>query len=241
MAPVSLSLLPKERQMRKLIAFLLCTASAYGQFGIGSNDAKKIRGFSVCADAPASGEALVFDGSCYRPSAAGGGGGLVTATGTLDFGAIADGTCADLTFAATGFATGTAVVLGVPAGLSPGLAPEAFISATDTAKVRLCNFTGGSTDPPSGTYRVTAITSAVTATATVDFASMVDGGCNDQTMTLAGAAVGNSIALGRPAASEAGLHVIGFISATNTVTLRACNWSGATLDPAPATYRATSN
>lgn len=57
----------------RIVLLLAFALSAYGQFGVFNSDAKKIRGTSVCADAPMNGEALVFDGSCYRPQAVEGG------------------------------------------------------------------------------------------------------------------------------------------------------------------------
>jgi len=77
------------------------------------------------------------------------------------------------------------------------------------------------------------------ATATLDFPSI---GANDTaalTMTVTGAAVGDSVELGAPSTIEAGLVWCGFVSATNTVTVRVHNTSGGAVDPASATWRAT--
>jgi hypothetical protein len=88
--------------------------------------------------------------------------------------------------------------------------------------------------------RATALESRVlTTTASVNFASMATGATNEQTVTLTGAVTGDAVMLGPPAGLEAGLLVQGRVTASNTVTLRAFNLSGATLDPAAATWRVT--
>lgn len=79
----------------------------------------------------------------------------------------------------------------------------------------------------------------LSATAALDFASIATTASADLTITVAGAAVGDAVSLGLPAAPTAGLVFIGFVSATNTVTVRAMNITGSGVDAASATYRAT--
>jgi hypothetical protein len=57
--------------------------------------------------------------------------------------------------------------------------------------------------------------------------------------SLPGASAGDSVAAGWPAGLESGLIGTMRISASNTVSVRVCNLSGAALDPAAATFRAT--
>jgi hypothetical protein len=61
----------------------------------------------------------------------------------------------------------------------------------------------------------------------------------DLTITVTGAVVGASVHLGLPASPAAGIIFQGFVSATNTVTIRATNISAGAVDPASASYRAT--
>lgn len=79
----------------------------------------------------------------------------------------------------------------------------------------------------------------LTATATLDFGSINAAASEDLTITVAGAAVNDSVSLGLPAAPTAGIMFRGFVSAANTVTVRATNITGGPINPASATYRAT--
>lgn len=74
------------------------------------------------------------------------------------------------------------------------------------------------------------------ATATLDFASINAVSSADLTITLPGAAVGNTVSLGLPAAPQAGLVFFAFVSAANTVTVRAMNITAGALDAASASY-----
>jgi len=84
----------------------------------------------------------------------------LTASATLNFGAIASGACAaDLTFALPGAAPGNAVAPGWPGGLAPGLIANMRVSAANTIAVRLCNLSGGTISPGSATYTGTIVRS----------------------------------------------------------------------------------
>jgi hypothetical protein len=76
-------------------------------------------------------------------------------------------------------------------------------------------------------------------TATLDFGSIAAAASADLTITVTGASTGDSVSLGLPAAPTAGIIFQGFVSASNTVTVRATNITGSPVDPASATYRAT--
>jgi hypothetical protein len=124
---------------------------------------------------------------------------------------------------------GNLVSAGAPCGTGSGAALAAgFGVLTATA---------------SGTTTVSIDTATVptflTAAAVVDFPSIVGGSCGEQTVTLAGAAAGDSVATGWPAALAAGLTGMGRVSGANAVTLRLCNVTGSAIDPASATYRVT--
>lgn len=79
----------------------------------------------------------------------------------------------------------------------------------------------------------------LTATAALNFASINAAASADLTITVAGAAVNDSVALGLPAAPTAGIVFNAFVSAANTVTVRATNITAGAVDPASATYRVT--
>jgi hypothetical protein len=86
----------------------------------------------------------------------------------------------------------------------------------------------------------TPVRKVLSATATLDFAStltLVDSA--DLTVTVTGAAVGDAVFIGLPAAPTAGFTFMGFVSAADTVTVRAHNCTAGTVDPASATYRVT--
>ena len=96
----------------------------------------------------------------------------------------------------------------------------------------------------TGTQTVVAVDSAtvptyLTAAGVLDFTSIPPGACADSTLGMPGASTGDSVAPGWPAGFEGGLIGIMRISTSNTVAVRVCNLSGATVDPAAAIFRAT--
>lgn len=80
------------------------------------------------------------------------------------------------------------------------------------------------------------LTSVLGATATLNFGSIATTASADLTITVTGAAVGNTVALALPAAPAAGIVFNAFVSAANTVTVRATNVTGSSVDPASASY-----
>jgi hypothetical protein len=80
------------------------------------------------------------------------------------------------------------------------------------------------------------ITKVLTATASLNFPSISAAAQADLTITVTGAAVGDEVMMSLPAAPAAGLVFNAFVSATNTVTVRASNISGSPVDAAAASY-----
>lgn len=79
----------------------------------------------------------------------------------------------------------------------------------------------------------------ITATATLDFPSISSNSQAVLTMTVTGAAVGDAVILGAPSTIENDLNWSGFVSATDTVSIRLHHTSGGAIDPASATWKAT--
>jgi hypothetical protein len=87
----------------------------------------------------------------------------------------------------------------------------------------------------------TKILKVLSASATLDFGSTIAGASTDLTITVTGAALGDTVAVGVPNGSVgANGDFWGWVSATNTVTIRFTNPNlVTTLDPASGTFRAT--
>jgi hypothetical protein len=80
------------------------------------------------------------------------------------------------------------------------------------------------------------VSNILVGTATLDFPSIAGALQDDLTITVTGAAVGDSVALSLPAAPTVGISFNAFVSAANTVTVRATNTTAVAIDPASATY-----
>jgi hypothetical protein len=78
-----------------------------------------------------------------------------------------------------------------------------------------------------------------TGTGTLNFPSIAAGAIEVLTVTVTGAATGDTVILGPPSTIEAGLTWSGFVSATNTVTVRVHNTTASPIDPASASWRAS--
>lgn len=74
------------------------------------------------------------------------------------------------------------------------------------------------------------------ATLTHDFGLIAAQSQATQTVTVTGAAVGDSVIV-RPTTAVNGIIVDGTVTADNTVTVRAVNYSSAGVDPASQVYR----
>lgn len=85
----------------------------------------------------------------------------------------------------------------------------------------------------------TVITKILSATASLNFPSIAAGAVSTLTITVSGAASGDSVQVTPPSTIEAGLMWCGFVSAADTVTVRLRNATASAIDPAAATWRAT--
>jgi hypothetical protein len=82
----------------------------------------------------------------------------LTSTASLNFSSTSAQSSADLTITVTGAADGDAVSLGVPNGsVNNNSNYTAWVSASNTVTVRFNNYSSGSIDPASGTFRVSVI------------------------------------------------------------------------------------
>ena len=79
----------------------------------------------------------------------------------------------------------------------------------------------------------------LTNSATLTFTAIASGGCSaDKTFAVPGAVMGDAVAPGWPSGLEAGLVGMMRVSAANTIAVRLCNLSGASVTPASAAFRA---
>lgn len=76
-----------------------------------------------------------------------------------------------------------------------------------------------------------------TATATLDFGPIGANGYSNLTITVGGALENDVVSLGRPSAETNLIVTTGFVSANNTVTVKAQNLTGSTVDQDSLTYR----
>lgn len=85
----------------------------------------------------------------------------------------------------------------------------------------------------------TLTTNQLTGTGVLDFPEIgASGDYEDLTIAVTGATAGSAVSLGLPAAPAAGVVFNAWVSATDTVTVRATNATASPIDPASATYRA---
>ena len=86
--------------------------------------------------------------------------------------------------------------------------------------------------------RMTSGGNILTNTASLNFGSIASNGTAELTITVTGAATGDAVYLGAPSTIESGIVFAGYVSASNTVTVRLHNTTGGAVDPAAATWRA---
>ena len=88
---------------------------------------------------------------------------ILTGTGSVDFTALAAGSCETFTVTVTGAANGDPVFVGIPAAAwatTEYATIQAWVSATDTVTVKRCNLTNASTaltNPAAVTIRATVV------------------------------------------------------------------------------------
>jgi hypothetical protein len=80
------------------------------------------------------------------------------------------------------------------------------------------------------------ITKVLSTSGTLTFPLIAAVSQNTQTFTVSGAAVGDEVILALPAAPTAGIVFNAFVSAANTVSVRASNITAAGVTPGAATY-----
>ena len=80
--------------------------------------------------------------------------------------------------------------------------------------------------------------SDLTAEAVIDIAPVPDGACvlDSTAVTVTGAALGGRPTIGVSFALPAGVTLTAKVIGPNSMKVEVCNWSGATFDPASATY-----
>jgi len=132
-------------------------------------------------------------------------------------------------------------ITGSTVGITGALAVTGAQTVSSTLGVTgASTLTGGATIGSGGA----AITKVLTGTGAVNFTALDAGTCETFTITVTGAADGNPVFLGIPAAAWATTEyatIQGFVSAANTVTVKRCNLTNATTplsDPASVTIRA---
>lgn len=110
-----------------------------------------------------------------------------------------------------------------------------------TAVIAAGTITAGNRIIPSGATAgraTSAVGSAIlSGSATFDAASLADGAGETTTVTVTGAALGDFVLVSHGVDLQ-GITVTGYVSATNTVSVRFQNESGGTLDLASSTLRA---
>jgi hypothetical protein len=116
------------------------------------------------------------------------------------------------------------------------------IGIDSTGQVNLVPLAGKGTKIGTGGAPVKKILSA---TASVDFTALAAGACETFTITVTGAADGDSVSMGVPAAAWNTTEyatIQGFVSGADTVKVKRCNLTNATTalsNPAAVTVRAT--
>lgn len=82
------------------------------------------------------------------------------------------------------------------------------------------------------------VPAGLAASASLNFPEVAAAGQQELTITVAGAATGDAVALAPPATLTAGLVATGRVSAANTVTVRLVNVTAEAIDPPAATWGA---
>jgi hypothetical protein len=170
------------------------------------------------------------------------GGGTTTSIGewssTLDFPSIVDLGCGDLTFTATDAPSGLPLIV-VPPAIGAGIQVNAWVSASNTVKVRVCNFSGADADLGSATFTVKTARGFLSGSDTIDFGSICAGCTLTSNVTRTGATTAMAALVHPPAALSTGLFVSARVSASNTITISLFNATEADLDPASGSFTAS--
>lgn len=198
-------------------------------------------GIQGIADPNVDGNCVYYigtDGVQHRTPCGGGGtSGIGRTSLSLTFSNIVDGTCQEQTGTWTGVGTTDTIAMGLPASLT--INGNARVSAANTVAVRLCNFSGATVNPGTLAFNFVLAVYNISGTSTIDFSSIPDGTCAANNFTLTGVTAGNALVPKWPSTLETGLFGNMIASATDTVTVRLCNWSGGAVNPASQTFGAS--
>ncbi len=120
------------------------------------------------------------------------------------------------------------------------VAPKTGGAATFDGKVTSADLTAARTwtmQDATGTVRL----AVATGTSTVDLASVNSAACtaDSSDVTTTGAALGDGVTVTSATALQAGVFLIGRVTATNTSRYQLCNLSGSAVDRASDTYTLT--
>ncbi len=159
-------------------------------------------------------------------------------TSELVFHTVNSGTMAErMSLAGSGTLETTRVTMQAGTATA-GTAPLKFTSGTNltTPEAGAIEFDGTNYYATASTTRYT-LAKVLSASAALNFPSTADNSTSDLTITVTGAAAGAAVSLGTPnTAVAAGSNYTAWVSASNTVTVRFSNFSGAAIDPASATF-----
>jgi hypothetical protein len=159
----------------------------------------------------------------------------VSDSAPLSFPTIAAGGFEDLSFTVAGAAVGDGVTPSWPDTLEPGLLGVMWVSAANTIKVRLANFTPYPVSPAAAqVFGASAGVGRMPGSSPLTFGSISSGGIGVRTFAMSGALVGNKVISGWPATLEAGLIGLMRVSAADTIEVRLVNLTAYPLTPAPA-------
>lgn len=176
--------------------------------------------------------------------------GTLQASVVYDSGSLTTQTQALATVTVRGAALGDFVMVSSNLSLL-GFTVTGYVSAADTVKIVLQNNTSGTIDLVSTTYNVRVIQDASFArfgvvagiagvlggTATYDAGSLTTLTGETTNITVTGAAVGDFVMVAH-GIDQAGIYITGYVSATNTVTVRVQNGTSGTVNLLSATITA---
>jgi hypothetical protein len=132
--------------------------------------------------------------------------------------------------------SGASTVTGTGAAVRSTAPTLTNLTVVTGGTIAVTNLSATSSFAVGGGSSILAILSAA---AELDFGSISTNTTADLTITVTGAGTNSVVLLGLPAASDTNLVFNGFVSATNTVTVRAGNISLTDVDPASGSFRAT--
>ena len=221
--------------------FLTTAAAGKNLYGCSSTNNWVALGTTSLPASSTPGQVLTWNGTSWQAMTPGG---LAV---VLSFPTIVDGTCGEQTAALPyQWQPGSAMTVTMPAQFCDvtggscytlaGMQACARITAVGSAAVRVCNLSGGPLTLPSAQYGLTAYGSS-SISANVSFPMIADGACATKTVAVTGVTASSAIALGQPAALEAGLIVTAAPAGAGNVAITACNWSGSAVTPAAASYQ----